>query len=172
MRATGIVRRIDDLGRIVIPKELRRTLRIREGDPLEIFTGDGGEVIFKKYSRLGELSEHAAAGTAALWRSAGIPAAVCDREHFIVAAPARREFSDLAVPDGLLALIDSRKASIPESPISLSSDSAVVAVAPVVVNSDVVGAVVALNGGELRCAGDQLLRALNITAELLAAIAE
>lgn len=59
MKATGIVRRIDDLGRVVIPKEIRRTLRIREGDPLEIFTSNDGEVIFKKYSPIGELSSFA-----------------------------------------------------------------------------------------------------------------
>ena len=55
MKATGIVRRIDDLGRVVIPKEIRRTMRIREGDPLEIYTDADGEVIFKKYSPIGEL---------------------------------------------------------------------------------------------------------------------
>ena len=59
MKATGIVRRIDDLGRVVIPKEIRRTMRIREGDPLEIFTNSGGEVIFKKYSPIGEISPFA-----------------------------------------------------------------------------------------------------------------
>lgn len=56
MKATGIVRRIDELGRVVIPKEIRRTQRIRRGDPLEIFTTGDGEVIFKKYSPMGELS--------------------------------------------------------------------------------------------------------------------
>lgn len=60
MKATGIVRRIDDLGRVVIPKEIRRTMRIREGDPLEIYTSNEGEVIFKKYSPINELSEGAA----------------------------------------------------------------------------------------------------------------
>ena len=60
MKATGIVRRIDDLGRVVIPKEIRRTLRIREGDPLEIYTDPEGEVIFKKYSPVGEMSPFAA----------------------------------------------------------------------------------------------------------------
>ena len=59
MKATGIVRRIDDLGRVVIPKEIRRTMRIREGDPLEIYTSSDGEVIFKKYSPIGELSSFA-----------------------------------------------------------------------------------------------------------------
>ena len=60
MKATGIVRRIDDLGRVVIPKEIRRTMRIREGDPLEIFTDNDGEVVFKKYSPVGEMSPFAA----------------------------------------------------------------------------------------------------------------
>ena len=59
MKATGIVRRIDDLGRVVIPKEIRRTLRIREGDALEIFTDAQGGVIFKKYSPVGEMSTFA-----------------------------------------------------------------------------------------------------------------
>ena len=60
MKATGIVRRIDDLGRVVIPKEIRRTMRIREGDPLEIYTSNDGEGIFKKYSAINEIGENAA----------------------------------------------------------------------------------------------------------------
>ena len=60
MKATGIVRRIDDLGRVVVPKEIRKTLRIREGDPLEIFTDREGKIILKKYSPVGELGANAA----------------------------------------------------------------------------------------------------------------
>ena len=60
MKATGIVRRIDDLGRVVIPKEIRRTMRIREGDPLEIYTDKDGGVIFRKYSLMGALADFAA----------------------------------------------------------------------------------------------------------------
>ena len=71
MKATGIVRRIDDLGRVVIPKEIRRTMRIREGDPLEIFTDKDGEVIFKKYSPIGELSDFAAQICDSLHRATG-----------------------------------------------------------------------------------------------------
>ena len=59
MKATGVVRRIDDLGRVVIPKEIRKTLRIKEGEPLEIFTDREGQIILKKYSPIGELSEFA-----------------------------------------------------------------------------------------------------------------
>lgn len=83
MKATGIVRRIDDLGRVVIPKEIRRTLRIREGDPLEIFTEKDGEVIFKKYSPMGELSEFAEHICDSLGRSTGRIAAVADRDSII-----------------------------------------------------------------------------------------
>ena len=73
MRATGIVRRMDDLGRVVIPKEIRKTLRLRDGDALEIFTDAGGEVIFKKYSPIGELSVFAAQYADAIQKNAGVP---------------------------------------------------------------------------------------------------
>ena len=78
MKATGIVRRIDDLGRVVIPKEIRRTLRIREGDPLEIFTDKDGEVIFKKYSPMNELSDFASQICDTLGYSSGRLTAICD----------------------------------------------------------------------------------------------
>ena len=83
MKATGIVRKIDDLGRVVIPKELRRTLRIRDGDPLEIFTERDGEVIFKKYSPMGELGEYAAGMCETLGKSAGVPCVITDRDVVI-----------------------------------------------------------------------------------------
>ena len=88
MKATGIVRRIDDLGRVVIPKEIRRTMRIREGDPLEIYTDTDGQVIFKKYSPMGELSEFAAQICDALHKTTGGIAAVCDRDAVIAVAVA------------------------------------------------------------------------------------
>ena len=83
MKATGIVRRIDDLGRVVIPKEIRRTMRIREGDPLEIFTAADGEVIFKKYSPMGELPETAAQLTEVLSRATELPVLITDRDHVL-----------------------------------------------------------------------------------------
>ena len=81
MKATGIVRRIDDLGRVVIPKEIRRTLRIREGDPLEIYTDSNGEVIFKKYSPVGELSAFAAQYAEVLSRVSGLPTLISAQEY-------------------------------------------------------------------------------------------
>ena len=80
MKATGIVRRIDDLGRVVIPKEIRRTLHIREGDPLEIYTEKDGEVIFKKYSPMGDLSDFAAQICESIGKNTGRIAAIADRE--------------------------------------------------------------------------------------------
>lgn len=90
MKATGIVRRIDDLGRVVIPKEIRRTMRIREGDPLEIYTASDGEVIFKKYSPVGELSPFASQYAEVLHKSANMPVLICDRDQVIAAAGVSR----------------------------------------------------------------------------------
>jgi len=83
LKATGVVRRIDDLGRIVIPKEIRRTLRIKEGDPLEIFTDKEGEVILKKYSPIGELSEFATGYAETLSRTTGHIACITDKDSVI-----------------------------------------------------------------------------------------
>ncbi len=86
MRATGIVRRIDELGRVVIPKEIRRTLRIREGDPLEIFTDHDGEVVLKKYSPIGEIATIAKDYTDSLYRSLGTISCICDRDMVVSAS--------------------------------------------------------------------------------------
>ena len=86
MKATGIVRRIDDLGRVVIPKEIRRTMRIREGDPLEIYTDNDGEVIFKKYSPIGELAAFASQYADVLLKGTDLPVIICDRDICVAAA--------------------------------------------------------------------------------------
>lgn len=109
MKATGIVRRIDDLGRVVIPKEIRRTMRIREGDPLEIFTDRDGEVIFKKYSPIGELSDFAAQICDSLHRSTDAVAAVCDRDSVIaVSGASKRDFLEKRVSPSLERIMESR----------------------------------------------------------------
>ncbi|MDD6207155.1 MAG: stage V sporulation protein T [Clostridiales bacterium] len=91
MKATGIVRRIDDLGRIVLPKEIRRTLRIREGDPLEIFTDREGEIILKKYSPIGELSQYAKEYVEALSQTTGNTVCITDRDQIIAASGQNRK---------------------------------------------------------------------------------
>lgn len=95
MKATGIVRRIDELGRVVIPKEIRRTLRIREGDPLEIFTDHDGEVVLKKYSPIGEIAAIAKDYTDSLYRTLGHVALISDRDAIVSSSgAAKRDYSE------------------------------------------------------------------------------
>ncbi len=111
MKATGIVRRIDDLGRVVIPKEIRRTLRIREGDPLEIFIDRDGEVILKKYSPIGELGEFAQEYADALHESLGHIACIADRDAIIAVSGApKKEFINRSLSSVVEQVIESRKA--------------------------------------------------------------
>jgi len=110
MKATGIVRRIDELGRIVIPKEIRRTLRIREGDPLEIYTESDGGIILKKYSPIGELSEYASEFTAVLSASFAVNAAICDRDHIVACSGSRRkEYAEHRISEEVETAITQRK---------------------------------------------------------------
>ena len=109
MKATGIVRRIDDLGRVVIPKEIRRTMRIREGDPLEIYTDREGEVIFKKYSPIGELAGFASQYAETLQKTCSMAVIICDRDVVISAAGvSKKEYLDKKVSAELENIIESR----------------------------------------------------------------
>ena len=109
MKATGIVRRIDDLGRVVIPKEIRRTMRIREGDPLEIYTDREGEVIFKKYSPIGELASFAAQYAETLYKSCNMSVIISDRDAVIASAGvSKKEYNDKALSDAMENIIESR----------------------------------------------------------------
>ncbi len=115
MKATGIVRRIDELGRVVIPKEIRRTQRIRRGDPLEIFTTGDGEVIFKKYSPVGELQGVAVQYAEVLSRSFALTAFVADRDRILAAAGSgRRDLADRSVSQPLEKVMESRKPYLSE----------------------------------------------------------
>lgn len=110
MKATGIVRRIDDLGRVVIPKEIRRTMRIREGDPLEIYTDADGEVIFKKYSPIGELSSITGQYAEVLARGTGLAVIITDRDSVIACAGiSRKEVIDRRVSQSLESIMEKRE---------------------------------------------------------------
>ncbi|MBO5332728.1 MAG: AbrB/MazE/SpoVT family DNA-binding domain-containing protein [Clostridia bacterium] len=150
MKATGIVRRIDDLGRVVIPKEIRRTMRIREGDPLEIFTAADGEVIFKKYSPIGELSEFAGQYTDVLHRATNLPVIITDRDHVIaVSGMPRKDAMDKHISPELEKLMEDRENYIasPDTkalyPLSDKEKEAGLAF-PIIGGGDVAGAVVLL----------------------------
>lgn len=110
MKATGVVRRIDDLGRVVIPKEIRKTLRIKEGDPLEVYTDKDGQVILKKYSPIGELSEFASGYADTLAKTTGHIACITDTDTIIaVAGGAKKEFLEQGISTDLEKIIEDRE---------------------------------------------------------------
>ena len=113
MKATGVVRRIDDLGRIVIPKEIRKTLRIKEGDPLEIFTDREGQVILKKYSPIGELSEFATEYAETLAKTTGHIACITDKDIVIaVSGGSKKEFLEQSISRDLEKIINDKEVYI------------------------------------------------------------
>ncbi len=109
MKATGIVRRIDDLGRVVIPKEIRRTMRIREGDPLEIYTDREGKVIFKKYSPIGELASFASQYAETLHRVCSLAVIICDRDSIVACSGVpKKDYSEKALSAELEHVMEGR----------------------------------------------------------------
>ena len=156
MKATGIVRRIDDLGRVVIPKEIRRTMRIREGDPLEIFTSREGEVIFKKYSPIGELNRFAAEYAETLHKTCELSVVICDRDAIIACAGVpKKEYSDHRVSKELERVIEGRtlytwrRGEARMMAVEDARSGHVVSCAmPIITEGDIIGCVVSLVSGE------------------------
>lgn len=153
MKATGIVRRIDDLGRIVIPKEIRRTMRIREGDPLEIYTDKDGEVIFKKYSPIGEMSSCAGGYCEVLSKLVDGGVVITDRDSIIAASGApKKDLLSRRISPRMEQLMESRslykEETAQEAPAVLEGGEKYRAklVSPVVVQGDVIGSVIFLQG--------------------------
>lgn len=154
MKATGIVRRIDDLGRVVVPKEIRRTLRIREGDPLEIFTDREGEIILKKYSPIGEMSLFAKQYADSLGQVSGCTVCITDRDQVIAAAGSgKKELVEHSVSRQLESLMTEREtlSAVKESksfiPIVNDQQEEYTAqvIYPVICEGDVIGSVVLLS---------------------------
>lgn len=110
MKATGIVRRIDELGRVVIPKEIRKTMRIRESDPLEIFTDKDGEIILKKYSPIGDLMEFSRGYTDAINKSINRIVLICDKDTIVsVSGGSKKEYLDKKISKDLEKIIELRR---------------------------------------------------------------
>lgn len=152
MKATGIVRRIDDLGRVVIPKEIRRTLRIREGDPLEIFVDRDGEVILKKYSPISELGDFSKEYAEALFDSLSSTVLICDRDSVIaVAGGSKKEYLNKNISE-LVEKAMAERATIletSESTVSLVEGNEETltsyTISPIVANGDPIGTVIILS---------------------------
>jgi AbrB family transcriptional regulator, stage V sporulation protein T len=153
LKATGIVRRIDDLGRVVIPKEIRRTLRIREGDPLEIFVDREGEVILKKYSPIGELGDFAQEYADSLHEVMSHIACIADRDTIIAVSGApKKEFLNRPLSLAVEKVMETRKSIlINETTVhefyqgaeeETVSKFTAEAIAPIITEGDPIGAVI------------------------------
>ena len=156
LKATGVVRRIDDLGRIVIPKEIRKTLRIKEGDPLEIFTDKEGEVILKKYSPIGELSEFASSYAETLAKTTGHIACITDKDTVIAVSGApKKEFIEQDLSRELEQLMEDKEVYTSKEnnevsiPITRNDNNErkynSQVVCPIVSQGDVIGSVILLS---------------------------
>ena len=163
MNATGIVRRIDDLGRVVVPKEIRRTLRIREGDPLEIFTDRQGEIILKKYSPIGELSIFAKEYAESLANTLGCTVCITDHDQVVAAAGAgKKDLQDKYISKRLEHAIEGReqvfanqgeKKYIPLTE-EMGDDFASQVICPIICEGDALGSVVLLERSEKKKMGE------------------
>lgn len=173
MKATGIVRRIDDLGRVVIPKEIRRTLRIREGDPLEIYTDREGEVILKKYSPISDLGEFAKEYVESLYETMGAPTLICDRDEMIaVAGLSKKDYVNRRLSSFAEEFMQNRTVVTEklETTIELIPGQAEqvksYCVAPILSNGDPIGAVFILS--KVHFVGDAEAKAVETAANFLA----
>lgn len=174
MRATGIVRRIDDLGRVVIPKEIRRTLRIREGDPLEIYTDSGGEVIFKKYSPMGEMSGFAEQYADVLSRVSKCPVIITDRDHVIaVSGVPKKDYMERRLTRNVEDMIESRKSFAADRlmggiiPVEGTQRCAGV-IAPMISSGDITGALILLLPENGKLPSETEIKLAQTAAEFLA----
>ncbi|MBQ8559191.1 MAG: stage V sporulation protein T [Tyzzerella sp.] len=154
MKATGIVRRIDDLGRVVVPKEIRRTLRIREGDPLEIFTDRQGEIILKKYSPIGELSIFAKEYAESLATTLGCTVCITDHDQIVAAAGyGKKDLQDKYISKRLESAMDAREQILAQfgerKYVPLTEENteefACQVICPIICEGDVLGSVVLLD---------------------------
>ncbi len=156
MRATGIVRRIDELGRVVIPKEIRRTLRIREGDPLEIFTDHDGEVVLKKYSPIGEIAAIAKDYTDSLYRTLGHMACICDRDAVVsVSGASKKELNERPLSRDIEEILQGRRMVVNNladgaKMIAVTNDDAADSytaqlVMPILADGEIIGGVILLS---------------------------
>lgn len=175
MKATGIVRRIDDLGRVVIPKEIRRTLRIREGDPLEIFTDREGEIILKKYSPIGELGTFAKLYAESLAQTLGCTVCITDTDQVVAASGnGKKELQDQFIGRELDRLLKERGQVLAES-----GDSSYVkvipdmkefrdeAICPIISEGDVIGSVILLGKDHKKRFGEVEQRIASSAADFL-----
>lgn len=177
MRATGIVRKIDNLGRVVIPKEIRRTFFIRENEKLEIFTGDDGEVTFKKYSPIRELGDFAVQYAESLYKAGGYPVIVCDRDKVIsVAGVPKKQFLERRVSDDLEDCMMQRTSFVMSKdkrirPVE-GMDFYAIAGTSIIVADDIYGAIMFVSDKDLAVTGEADIKLISVAASFLGKLME
>lgn len=176
MKATGIVRRIDDLGRVVVPKEIRRTLRIREGDPMEIFTDRQGEIILKKYSPIGELGQFAGQYAESLAQNTECLVCIADKDHVVAAAgKGKKDFEGKPISKQLEEAIAERENFLAKSGeskfIKVTLDDAqeyvAQAVSTIICQGDAIGAVVLCSREDKMEVGETEVKLAKVAAGFL-----
>ncbi len=177
MKATGIVRRIDELGRIVIPKEIRKTLRIREGDPLEIYTDREGQVILKKYSPIGELSEFSQEYCDSLYENTGFIAMISDRDSIIaISGGSKKQYVEKRISPELEKIVEEKNTYLnTENDLVIkiiyedesSSKYSAEVIAPIVMQGDPIGSVILVSLEEGAKMGDIEVKLVETAAGFL-----
>lgn len=177
MKATGIVRRIDELGRIVIPKEIRRTLRIREGEPLEIYTQSEGSIVLKKYSPIVDLEEIAEQYAQSMNKATGFIIAITDKDHIVtVSGQTNKEIKGKEISNHLEELICERKSIIATNEdnnfISITNDYndefTNQVIVPIISDSNAIGSVIFLTNDTNEKFGDTEMKLAQTAAIFLA----
>jgi len=178
MKATGIVRRIDDLGRVVIPKEIRRTMRIREGDPLEIYTDREGGVILKKYSPISELNEFAGEFIESAYSILGVSAIVTDTDQVVaVSGGSKREYLDKRISPEVEKIIqgksiklmyDAEAVQAITNEESENRDYKSQVIVPIISQGDPIGSVIFFSRDQEHKLGEMEIKTAEIAAHFLA----
>ena len=165
MKATGIVRRIDDLGRIVIPKEIRRTLRIRETDPMEIYTDMDGQIVLKKYSPMADVSEFAVEYAESIAQNTGMTIAITDRDCVIAAAGTQKKnVQGKHITKELNDIMDKRQSVVASAS---ENDYVNAVISPIICAGDVLGMVIMFGNDKKQKLGESEKRIVKVAADFL-----
>lgn len=180
LKATGIVRRIDDLGRVVVPKEIRRTLRIHEGEPLEIFIDKEGEIILKKYAPIADLGHYAKEYAESLNEATGHITCIADNDSIIaIAGAAKKEFINRQIGPAVKQVMESRQAVLINDPASIENSAilkddedqskySTEVIAPIIIEGESIGTVILISKKEGLQMGDLEMKLSQTAAGFLA----
>jgi len=152
MKATGVVRRIDDLGRIVIPKEIRKTLRLKNGENLEIFVDENENIILKKYSQIDKLKDFASQITDAINNVTKKTVFIINTDYFVSINGKKKEYLNKPISNELISMINNRDEIHNKNKIQMTEDKIEeenISFCPIIVNGDAIGAIMIMSKEEI-----------------------